>query len=509
MTGPSAPDMATSLQAIAVDKENAKPYHFDVHRDTITYLYARDGLNLTLKETMQVMEKRYAFVATARIYKTHLAKWKLNKNAKKEWLKDTRPKQMQAGARPPLRHRDGKETLNKEWVHELLRHVSLERAARGRPPPLVASLQLPAILRVPEHHMHYIRQMLQLSWEVKVVPTGRVPSNKPINEWFGRMVLACRLLEYGRVCSAFRLLNACFDQFADVVLKGLHPGAWVHGYIAGFLLGLQSPELGRSYARYTQRLNAISNHPKPLLVEGCGSYDNAFCSPVAPRFADEKAKGQGASGFSDLSLLSGRPLCEFYGSEMLSRLGPLGGVVTDTFSTHAIPRFGDVRDLHVVVGAIRKLVLRPARPLAPHDALGRDVRDRDFWAWIGCRSERYDEAAGLLDGIPEEELVRAYADNPEGVISYYDTRALLAQSDERQSVVQVVETATRLIDLLKARYGLADHRTIDAQADLEACLRKRGEKDQAKEVRRDINKALDAVEEKLNAMHLSSSSKQA
>lgn len=46
------------------EKVYAKPFHFHAYRDTITYLYARDGLALTLKETMQVMEKRYNFFAT-------------------------------------------------------------------------------------------------------------------------------------------------------------------------------------------------------------------------------------------------------------------------------------------------------------------------------------------------------------------------------------------------------------------------------------------------------------
>ncbi|KAK8098981.1 uncharacterized protein PG998_012222 [Apiospora kogelbergensis] len=89
------------------------------------------------------------------------------------------------------------------------------------------------------------------------------------------------------------------------------------------------------------------------------------------------------------------------------------------------------------------------------------------------------------------------------------TRARLAQSVERRSTEQVVETATALIELLKAKYGLADYRTINSQADLVACLRKCDGGDRADKLLHEINKGLDAVEERMNAMHLSSSSRQA
>ncbi|KAK8073990.1 hypothetical protein PG994_004889 [Apiospora phragmitis] len=122
-----------------------------------------------------------------------------------------------------------------------------------------------------------------------------------------------------------------------------------------------------------------------------------------------------------------------------------------------------------------------------------------FQAHRDVIADRYEEGWRLLDGVAEADLARSYPEHPDDAISFYDTRALLARSDERQSPAQVVEAATALIDLLKTRYGLADHRTIDAQADadLEACLRKMGCDDQTEEVRQGIYIALDAVGEKL------------
>ncbi|KAK7946384.1 uncharacterized protein PG986_010705 [Apiospora aurea] len=371
--------LSATTPSKAVGKRTyAKPFQFDDHRDTISYLYARDGLALTLKETMLVMEKRYNFFATHRAA-------------------------------------DGKVPLSEDWVRDLLRRVSLERTARGRTAPPLASLQLPDILRVPEHYMRYL-------------------------------ILACRLLEYGRVRQDFQVVNLCFDRFADIILRRYHPAAWAYGYIAGFLLGFQSMELGRSYARYVQRLDAISDHPQP-------KGPAALCL-LTPTF---EPGGKGAS-FSDISLLCGRPLCEVHLAEL------------------------DDDD----------------------DALGQEIRDRGCRAWVCIPSGSYDEAESVLDGVSEAELALGYSDHPEYVISYYDSRALSALSGERQTSAQVVEAATALIDLLKGRYGLADHRTIDAYADLEAYLHGKGCEDQAEEVRQDIYLALDAVEEKMNAAHRSS-----
>lgn len=326
--------------------------------------------------------------------------------------------------------------------------------------------------------------MVQICWEIKVIPEGSPGSNDPMNEWFGLVTLACRLLEYGRVRQGFRVVNQCFDQLADVVLRDLHPAAWVYGYVAGFLLGFQSPDLGRSYARYAQRLLTVSNHPRPKGVE---------YSPVAPTF---EPKGGEGGGLSAISLLCGRQLCEFHMAEMGRRRTGAPGeceiVLTDN-----IQYYGDVRDIHLSIGMLQKNILWTSRKkqVVPESALGRDLRHRDGLAWVCVRRGRYDEAWNLLeDGITLADLARACAENPDDVISYYDTRALLVRSDERRSPAQVVEAGTALIELLKAQYGLADYRTIDAQADLEACLRKRGCEGLADQVRRDIDMALDAVE---------------
>ncbi|KAK7972643.1 hypothetical protein PG988_006777 [Apiospora saccharicola] len=328
------PEPTTPVSQVVGEKVWAKPFHFDAYRDTITYLYARDGLALTLKETMQVMEKRYSFFATPRKYKAHLASWGLQKNSKlhnshtpcldadttlifgqsgtREGANTTASQQVQLGARAPPLHRAadrrvGKDAVGEDWVRGLMRHISLERAARGRRAPPIVPLQLPDILRVPERYMHYIREMVQLCWEIKVIPQGSPGSNQPMNEWFGLVTLACRLLEYGRVRQGFRVVNQCFDQFADVVLRDFHPAAWIYGFVAGFLLGFQSPDLGRSYARYAQRLLTVSGHPRPKGLEFC---------PVTPTFEHKGGAGGEAGGLSDISLLCGRQLCEFHMAEM-------------------------------------------------------------------------------------------------------------------------------------------------------------------------------------------------
>lgn len=338
--------------------------------------------------------------------------------------------------------------------------------------------------------------MVQLCWEIKVSPEGRPGSNQPMNEWFGQVGLACRLLEYGRVREGFRVVNRCFDQFADVVLRESHPAAWVYGYVAGFLLGFQSPDLGRSYARYAQRLLTVSDHPRPKGFEFC---------PVAPTFESKgRVSGGEGAGLSDVSLLCGRQLCEFHTAEMGRRRTGKAGEC-EIVLTDDIRHFGDIRDIHLGIGMLQKNILWTSRQLqvVPESALDREIRSRDGRAWVCVGSGRYDEACCLLDdGVAAESLARACAENPHDVITYYDTRALLARSDERCSPGRVVEAGTALIELLRAQYGLADHRTIDAQADLEACLWKRGCDDLADEIMRDINVALDAVEGRMDATPL-------
>ncbi|KAK7917677.1 hypothetical protein PG985_011285 [Apiospora marii] len=412
--------VSTTVPSQAVgERVDAKPFHFDAYRDTITYLYARDGLALTLKETMQVMEKRYNFFATR------------------------------------------KRPANNETVGQK------------------------------------VREMVQLCWEIKVIPEGSPGSNDPMNEWFGLVTLACRLLEYGRVRQGFRVVDRCFDRLAAVVLRDFHPAAWVYGYVAGFLLGFQSPDLGRSYARYAQRLLAVSEHPRPGGTDG-------FC-PVTPTF-ESKRGGEGGGGLSEVSLLCGRQLCEFHMAEMGRRRTGAPGEC-EIVLTDGIQYYGDVRDIQLSIGMLQKNIMWTSRKkhVVPEGALGREIRDRDGRAWVCVRGGRYDEAWSLLDdGLAPADLARAYVESPDDVISYYDTRALLARSDERRSPAQVVEAGRALVGMLKAQYGLADYRTIDAQADLEACLRKRGCDDLADEVRRDINVALDAVE-RMDATDASSS----
>ncbi|KAI0188007.1 Clr5 domain-containing protein [Xylaria flabelliformis] len=56
----------------------ATPEDWDAHQETIRRLYLDE--KRPLKEVVVIMESEYGFRATAKMYKTRLAKWKMLKN---------------------------------------------------------------------------------------------------------------------------------------------------------------------------------------------------------------------------------------------------------------------------------------------------------------------------------------------------------------------------------------------------------------------------------------------
>ncbi|KAI8632802.1 Clr5 domain-containing protein [Xylariaceae sp. FL1651] len=56
----------------------ATPEDWDAHQETIRRLYLDE--KRPLKDVVVIMESQYGFRATAKMYKTRLAKWKMLKN---------------------------------------------------------------------------------------------------------------------------------------------------------------------------------------------------------------------------------------------------------------------------------------------------------------------------------------------------------------------------------------------------------------------------------------------
>ncbi|KAI0968254.1 hypothetical protein F4678DRAFT_208102 [Xylaria arbuscula] len=260
------------------------------HRPVITTLY-RDQ-NKTLKETMRVMEDKYKFFATVRMYKARFQQWEIEKkikaedaveifrqqtarsNAGKSSVVYIRGRKISPDRLQRYRYRAAEMVLKQILVVENGQKIYRPEVASTpshiicrTPSPcpedspiLAPQLEDPTDLRVPRECMHILRDYIAGS---VASGTWQVASTTPVPDaftWAHYLATSQGLIAHNRTREGFKLLNICFEQYKSQ-LSNPDPFFWLATYKAALLLGSQDEKLGQSFIRYASQLTSIMLPP--------------------------------------------------------------------------------------------------------------------------------------------------------------------------------------------------------------------------------------------------------
>ncbi|TGJ88040.1 hypothetical protein E0Z10_g790 [Xylaria hypoxylon] len=260
------------------------------HRSLITALY-RDQ-NKTLKQTMRVMEEKYSFFATVRMYKARFQQWEIEKKIKAEDAVEIFRQQSartKAG-KPSVVYIRGRK-INPDRlqryryrapapVSEKIFMVERElapspsetttvsphiicRTPSPAPTTLAAQLEDPLDFKAPLQCMQILRGYIAGSVESRA---WQAPSTGPVPDafaWAHYLATSQGLIAHNRTKEGFILLNICMDEYRSH-LENPGPFFWLATYKAALLLGSKNKDLGDLFIKYASGLTSIvlpPNHP--------------------------------------------------------------------------------------------------------------------------------------------------------------------------------------------------------------------------------------------------------
>ncbi|KAK8130778.1 hypothetical protein PG999_003158 [Apiospora kogelbergensis] len=484
----------------------ARPEEFEAKKGIITHLYDLSGRNLTLKETMRIMEENHGFYGTAKMYKSRISKWKLRKNLKPaEVIELVRQyKEREAAGKSTHVYFRG-EKMDQRRVREYLRLVHGMSAGPGggsssdkrikiegitcrtpSPPPSAAddatTMPIPpmraraapdddsaaaAARGQPEpRRSQAFRGMVAYGFESgfwRRTADGYVEPCAAIKAWYRKTLLVNRALQYGRMPLGFRLMQQCFDDFT-ALMRHPHPYLWIYTHRVATELAEQSPEAAQSFARFACSLCHTLNHP-------------AAFHRVLPH------PDPGPSQAAETPPLSVVGVCEFYFHLVREQVG------LDSSERTSEPRYAASRAAHYDLvddaelgyHAMRKLAKTRSESASHHPSPPPqvdEVRRKECRAWCSYYEGHYDAAVQIMRDIDRPEWIQGIDRYPDALLTYYDTAALLARNrpkrehdEEHETERAAVGACRTLIDFCTHEYGLASLQTIDALAELETYLR--------------------------------------
>ncbi|KAI0483566.1 hypothetical protein F4859DRAFT_403304 [Xylaria cf. heliscus] len=257
------------------------------HRHLITALY-RDQ-NKTLKETMRIMEEKYEFYATLRMYKARFQQWGIEKKIKAEDAVEIFRQQMaraKAG-KPSVAYIRGRKISPDRLQRYRYRAAAIvseqilmaEKELTGPPskvapsshiiirtpspsptpediPSLAPQLDDPLDLKVPHDCMQILASYIAGS-----VAAGdwQVASTAPVPDaftWAHYLATSQGLIAHNRTREGFALLNICFEQYKSHLMNP-DPFFWLATYKAALLLACRDWALGESFIGYASNLTSV------------------------------------------------------------------------------------------------------------------------------------------------------------------------------------------------------------------------------------------------------------
>ncbi|KAJ3580250.1 hypothetical protein NPX13_g305 [Xylaria arbuscula] len=256
------------------------------HRSLITALY-RDQ-NKTLKDTMRIMEEKYNFFATVRMYKARFQQWEIEKKIKAEDAVEIfRQQTARTNAGKPsvvyirgrkispdrlqrYRYRAAAMVLEQILVVENGANTSRTimapesshivcRTPSPTPegsPILSTQLSDPTDLKVPHDCMSILKGYIAGSIEAGA---WRVSTTAPVPDaftWAHYLATSQGLIAHNRTKEGFDLLNLCLEQYKSH-LQNPDPFFWLATYKAALLLGSKNTQLGDMFMRYAAELTSI------------------------------------------------------------------------------------------------------------------------------------------------------------------------------------------------------------------------------------------------------------
>ncbi|KAK8095078.1 hypothetical protein PG997_001763 [Apiospora hydei] len=490
----------------------ARPEEFEAKKGVITHLYDLSGRNLTLKETMRIMEvtctKRNSMTFTeraygpflaepqldedpsaltrlpsfsAKMYKSRISKWKLRKNLKPaEVIELVRQyKEREAAGKSTHVYFRG-ERMDQRRVREYLRlvhgmsvgphatasekRIKIEGITCRTPSPPPTAPQTG--IQTPMRQMP-IRTPESARTRTRSPGVARAEDESGAAEDGGVWVRVGVLAEDGR--RPRRALRGhqcvqCFDDFT-ALMRNHHPLLWIYTHRVAMELAEQSPEAAQSFARLAWNLSQALNHPAEVTFD-------QMPSPVSE-----------SNQSAEPTLMGAREICEFYRLLLMEQVGldHSGRSQEPFFAAVRTAHYDMANDVEFGYSAMHRMAkTRPeattSQTLPPHVG---DLKRKEYHAWRTYYNGYYEDAAQIMREVSRPELIEDIAHYPDSLFSYYDTAALLArnrsnQDEEQEQDKDAALGAFRtLIDFSTNEYGLASLQTIDALAELETHLRRR------------------------------------
>ncbi|KAI0377700.1 Clr5 domain-containing protein [Hypomontagnella monticulosa] len=261
---------------------------------TLWYVKHRDE-NRTLKEIMQIMQEKYQFFATVRMYKARFQKWGIEKKIKaEEAVEIFRQQTARAAAGKPTvayirgRRIDPDRLQRYRYRAAPLVSKKIMRAEKGAeddesnatrvtqvvcrtpspsPSPdttnsaisISPRMEEPTELRVPHECMQILHNFINGAFDNGIWQMANEGERAEMNgafTWQHYVASSQGLIRHGRIKEGFSLLGMCFDQYKQQ-LQQPDSMFWLATYKCAMVLASQNNKLGDAFIDYASKLTSL------------------------------------------------------------------------------------------------------------------------------------------------------------------------------------------------------------------------------------------------------------
>ncbi|KAI1846666.1 hypothetical protein JX266_007239 [Neoarthrinium moseri] len=477
----------------------AQQSDWDLHRETITNLYGRQGM--TLKEVKRCMESEHHFYATNKQYKWRLSKWGIYKN----FNLDRVSKMVRQGASssgkpgaPAQIFRAGLEKRLHSYLNQLPEEKYRLLASIGDPSAsqvaaaladfqvpgsILTSIRSPDDLRVIERCKYAMRHYVIGARDSKMWvldPSRTIMPNELQSSIWEPGVLASTLLLEGKTQEAFRVLHNLFNDCRRHLVQQ-QPLLFIYVYLVALLYSERHPELATSFTSYLRDLTKIlypTQHPLRTLTDSM--------------------QHLGPAHILDFS----RVMLEGYIEALQHEFGAyslaMAYVVQFTTTKLAVVK---KMEWTVAEETLRQYLNKLEEESSAKTAGPAVLGMKRALAWILFHQARYSEARELYT-----EVAVAAEQADEHSVRLLRSIALINLSEIaliEGNHEEILLALSRQIRCIRDTFGPNDTKMVSSLLTLETYLRKTGDVETADRIQRDFEAVMDQISGNLEDLNIS------
>ncbi|KAK5627487.1 hypothetical protein RRF57_003202 [Xylaria bambusicola] len=449
---------------------------WDEHRTTIMDLYINQ--RKTLEEVKRIMEEKYGFRATGKMYKTRLKKWNFMKNKKQKKVFSERC-EIERRIRPvggtkvcPKRGQPSKQATAANMKTLVTRQNSPPTFVFSQTRPTIRSMAAPDFYKAPEDSFRFTHVYHSTVNCLKPVASGdTLVCSRMIEKLAEHMATAKILYALGYATIAIPLVDLCCNMYKSILTSQDFSAPHITGAAIIALSHVES-RAAKAFLCFISKMSQIvlgGAHPLSILFHkfaAVGIENMVRCLAAVFTYYAGAHKYVGSQPY----IYSG----EWY---------------RDVIKENVINANSLLRELKPLQRHLQYHLQQYAQGQPDSQpSLAHSGALRCRIAWIHYYAGQYKEATEVASAVLNGPVVDGRVVSGCGC---YEILYEIAMAEEKYDLA--LELLREAVEASAKAYGHAHSKTAEKMVRLESHLRSRGHLDEADEVRRDLESRLEQI----------------